>query len=91
MSLIPQCHFWIVEHGKIRVARLKRRTDKGVILTVFRNDDDAWAGVPIWDSYFSRVEDLIFLEGYPDCLICSHQACLEDTYGPRLSGSREYH
>lgn len=67
MSLLPKDTFWISLEGNIRAAQLKRITDLGCILRVFRNDDDAWDNNPLEDSRF------ISLEGYQDCFLFCHQ------------------
>jgi hypothetical protein len=91
MSLLPKDHFWFVDGEHVRAARIERRTDLGFILTVYRNNDDAWRDTPMVDSYFVKTKDIMLLEGCQDCPSCYCQECLEDTPFPRQSGSLVFH
>lgn len=87
MSLIPDKHFWFFHEDNLRVGRTKRIVGDSVILTVFRNDDDAWSNKPLADSYFFKLSEITFLEGLPDCLSCFDLECPEDTCDLSQSGS----
>lgn len=80
-SLIPDDCFWFVYEDALRVAKIKRKIGYAVIVTLYRNDDDAWEDKPIWDSLLLE-GDLIAPEDYQDYPFWTYQEYPEDTRDP---------